>query len=82
MGNGKALEFAIAHLPFPIRPPIGAALARLTGLAGNILFGLTPADPAVFIVAAAILTLAAVFAGWLPAHRASRVDPLVALRHE
>ncbi len=59
----------------------GAALA-VTGLARSILFGLTPHDPRAFAVAAAILAAAALVAGWLPARRASRVDPLVALRHE
>jgi len=46
------------------------------------LFGVTPTEPAVFAVAAAALAGATVLAGWLPARRASRVDPLVALRHE
>jgi predicted permease len=59
---------------------VGALL--LTGLARSFLFGLTPTDPAVFLVAGSALAIAAVVAGWLPARRASRVDPLVALRHE
>jgi predicted permease len=59
----------------------GGALV-LTGLARKMLFGLTPTDPSVFAVAASVLAVAAVLAGWLPARRASRVDPLVALRHE
>jgi ABC-type antimicrobial peptide transport system permease subunit len=54
----------------------------LTGVVRKILFGLTPTDPSVFAVAASVLAVAAVLAGWLPAVRASRVDPLVALRHE
>jgi predicted permease len=58
---------------------IGFALG---GLARNILFGLTPTDPAVFVTASFVLGLTALVAGWLPAHRASRVDPLIALRHE
>jgi ABC-type antimicrobial peptide transport system permease subunit len=60
---------------------IGAALA-LSGLARSILFGLTPTQPSTFVTAAFILGLTALVAGWLPARRASRVDPLVALRHE
>jgi predicted permease len=62
---------------------IGAAAAlTLTGLAGKMLFGITPAQPAVFALSAAVLGVAALAAGWLPARRASRVDPMVALRHE
>jgi predicted permease len=62
---------------------IGTALAlAVTGFARTTLFGLTPSDPRVFLIAAAVLTAAAMLAAWLPARRASRVDPLVALRHE
>jgi predicted permease len=62
---------------------IGAAAAlTLTGLAGKMLFGITPAQPAVFALPAVVLAVAALAAGWLPARRASRVDPMVALRHE
>ena len=59
-----------------------AAALTLSGLARSMLFGLTPTDPAAFVIAAFILGLTALLAGWLPARRASRVDPLVALRHE
>jgi ABC-type antimicrobial peptide transport system permease subunit len=46
---------------------IGAGGALVfTGVAGTILFGLTPNDPGVFAVAAAVLAVAAVLAGWLP----------------
>ena len=62
---------------------IGALAARTTtGLVSSMLFGLMPSDPQVFAVSAATLTIAAILAGWLPARRASCVDPLVALRHE
>ena len=59
----------------------GGALL-VTGLARNILFDLTPTEPRLFLVAALVLAMAAALAGWLPARRAARVDPLIALRHE
>jgi putative ABC transport system permease protein len=62
---------------------IGAAVAfTLTGLAEKMLFGITATQPSVFTLSAAVLAAAALAAGWLPARRASRVDPMVALRHE
>lgn len=62
---------------------IGAGIAlTLTRMTRAMLFGLAPTDPSVFVVAASVLAVAALLAGWLPARRASRVDPLVALRHE
>jgi ABC-type antimicrobial peptide transport system permease subunit len=60
----------------------GAAALTLTGFTRAMLFGLTPTDPAVFVVAAAVLAATALVAAWLPARRASRIDPVVALRHE
>jgi predicted permease len=46
------------------------------------LFGLTPTDPFTFIAAALIISLVTLIAAWLPAHRATKVDPMVALRYE
>ena len=61
----------------------GAAAARaLTGLAGSMLYGMAPSDPAIFLLAAVVLSLAALAAAWFPARRASLVDPMAALRHE
>ena len=54
----------------------------LTGLIRSMLFGLAPHDPATFAGAALILAAVAALAGYLPARRASRVDPMVALRCE
>jgi len=48
----------------------------------SMLFGLTPTDPATIVGAAALLAAAAMLAAYLPARRASRVDPLTVLRHE
>jgi len=58
-----------------------ASLA-LTRLLRSQLYGLTPHDPATLVCAVAGLTLIACAAGYIPALRASRVDPIRALRYE
>jgi predicted permease len=62
---------------------IGLAVAASTTRAlRGLLFGLTPLDPAIFIGVAALFGTVATLAALFPAHRATRVDPLVALRNE
>nr|MDQ3421580.1 FtsX-like permease family protein [Acidobacteriota bacterium] len=56
----------------------GAAV--ITRLFATMLFDIAPTDPATFALAVGILAATAVLAGYLPARRASRVDPLSALR--
>jgi predicted permease len=62
---------------------IGTAAASLAArLLEAFLFETTPTDPATFAAVALTVFLAALLAGLIPARRATRVDPLVALRHE
>jgi len=62
---------------------IGVVAARgLSSLVESFLYGITPNDPGAVAVAVAILLITMVAAGCVPAWRASRIDPMVALRHE
>jgi predicted permease len=60
----------------------GAVSVAAVRLINSRLYGLSPNDPATFAVAIVGLSLIAAIAAWMPAYRASRVDPLVALRQE
>ena len=51
-------------------------------LIANLLFGLAPVDPIVLGVVAALIAAVAILAGYIPAWRATRVDPMVTLRVE
>jgi putative ABC transport system permease protein len=59
-----------------------AAAAAMTRALGGLLFGLTPLDSETFIGVAALFAMVATLAAVLPAHRATRLDPLVALRND
>ena len=66
---------------------MGVAVGMLMALVGSravegMLFATSPRDPATFVLVPSVLTLVALLACWLPALRATRIDPAVALRDE
>lgn len=66
---------------------IGVALGlpaafALTRWMEDLLFAVRPIDLSTYGVVAALLTLVALFACWIPARRATKVDPMIALKYE
>lgn len=78
---GRGIVPALLGVPFGLAA--GFALARLlANLTTDLLFEVHASDPATFASAALLLAVVALLACYLPARRATKVDPLVALRHE
>ena len=75
MGGGAKLAF------FGISIGIAGAIA-LTRVMTSLLFEVKPTDPAIFAAVAILLAIVALAAGYIPARRATRVDPMVAQRYE
>jgi len=75
VGHGVAL--AMAGLTLGIVASLG-----LTRFLGSILYGVGPNDPLTIIAVGIVLLLVALTACWIPARRATRVDPMIAMRHE
>jgi predicted lysophospholipase L1 biosynthesis ABC-type transport system permease subunit len=77
MVMGQGMVMTVAGLVFGL---IGAVLA--TRFLSSLLYGIEPRDPVTLGAAAMVLGVVALAACWVPARRAMRVDPMVALRHE
>ena len=60
---------------------LAAALA-LTRYIGSLLFGVAPTDPITFVAVPLLLACVSAVALWLPARRATNIDPVEALRHK
>jgi ABC-type antimicrobial peptide transport system permease subunit len=60
---------------------LGAAVAT-TRFVAAMLFGLAPTDPLTVLLAVVLMITVAALAGYIPARRAARVDPMIALRYE
>jgi putative ABC transport system permease protein len=73
----RGMQFIFAGLALGIAGSLAA-----TRLIASMLFGVTADDPATFAAIALLLALVALVACWIPAKRATRVDPIVALRYE
>jgi ABC-type antimicrobial peptide transport system permease subunit len=71
----------VAVLAVGVVAGIGISLAA-TSILRDLLFGLSPRDPVTLTGAIIVLSIVALIAGYIPARRATRVDPMVVLRHE
>jgi putative ABC transport system permease protein len=87
LGAGRAdvLKVVVAQGMLPVLAGLGIGLAAslgLTRLMAGMLYGVKAADPATFIGVGLLLAAVALLATLVPASRATRVAPVVALRHE
>ncbi len=82
---GNVMRMVLGHSRRLTLVGIGLGVAGGLGvsrLMEQVLFEVDPADPLIYIVVSVTLLLVAEFASWLPARRATRIDPVVALRME
>jgi putative ABC transport system permease protein len=82
-GNIRRLVVSDGMRVAVIGVAVGVSVAlMLTRLLEKLLYGVSPTDPLTFVAVTSVLMIAALVASYIPARRATRVDPLVALRYE
>jgi len=69
----------VAAIGLAVGLPVAFASSHVLG---HLLFGVSPTDPTTLVVVSLTLAAVAAAAGYLPARRATQVDPLIALRHD
>jgi ABC-type antimicrobial peptide transport system permease subunit len=82
-GRVRALVLRQVGMMTLVGGTLGLVAAAATGIFGqSLLFEIEGYDPGALASSAAVLVLVALLAGFIPAYRASRVDPMKALRYE
>jgi putative ABC transport system permease protein len=84
-GRGEVLRLTLLRGMALTLPGIGFGIVgawMLTRFLSTLLYGVKPTDPATFVAVSMILICAASLASYIPARRAAKVDPMVALRYE